>query len=738
LKTLFRMDKLCYISVLFCGMILSSCNTKTESLDIRQDSATGQVILRNGRIELIIETKAGINASSLRDLKSGRKYADQDYLWSWSDARFPQLEGAPVIKNLSDSVKLVTLRGRLGEIIVQQSFTISKNDPDAVLEIIEISNTTDRNITTSGFKCGFSKGIKDGETWLPDATNTICYPVPYKRETDSKIQDFPLREVTEHGKVFSGWMEPKQQTPIWGAEGWVWSDTKTSFLISKFNDDGMEWSLMESVKQGTKGAIRFGGAGQWKHGHPEGASQLKPGTSFRFGETRLHVVDGDWKQAFYSYRRYTESKGCRTPVGYNPPVHWNELYDNAYFDAVAPNCFKPGWLAANHKRIAFETYSLQLMKSEAAKAKELGCEALYLDPNWDVAEPPLSTHIWDSARLGPMESFVRTMREDYGLKVSLWCGLAGAPPTFTDPASLPMEARSMDKNGNRMDIFCVPSQTFLNTTVKRLQNLCRNGAAFLMFDSDQFGSPCYDPTHGHSIPSTREEHARGLLKLVQLVKSQYPQTLFEMHDFITGPGSIHYSPTYYLYSQTNSFDCLWGHEFMWDSMNDLLSGKAISLYYFNLAYSIPLYLHVNLKRDNANAIMFWWYASTCRHLGVGGKSSQLVWEAQKRAMKTYLANKRFFTQGIFCGLEETVHAHTLPDIRESVINVFNLENKSISKTIRFRLEEIGLGTGRTGNPIGEELSINVNIPALGHQLLLVTAKPGEAARISAVEMIQKN
>ena len=51
---------------------------------------------------------------------------------------------------------------------------------------------------------------------------------------------------------------------------------------------------------------------------------------------------------------------------------------------------------------------------------------------------------------------------------------------------------------------------------------------------------------------------------------------------------------------------------------DLLSGKALSLYEYNLAYDIPLYLHIHCGQDNQQMLAFWWYASTCRHLGIGG------------------------------------------------------------------------------------------------------------------------
>ena len=111
---------------------------------------------------------------------------------------------------------------------------------------------------------------------MPDADVHFC-PVPYRRETDGQMREFSLRAVVGHGMSYSGWFEPVRQTPIWGAEGWVWSYGTGTFLVAKYNADAMEWSLMESVSRGTETVVRFGGAGQWKHGHPEGAAQLDPG-----------------------------------------------------------------------------------------------------------------------------------------------------------------------------------------------------------------------------------------------------------------------------------------------------------------------------------------------------------------------------------------------------------------------------------------------------------------------------
>ena len=453
---------------------------------------------------------------------------------------------------------------------------------------------------------------------------------------------------------------------------------------------------------------------------------MSRGASFRFGPTRFQVLDGDWKQAYYAYRRYVEDKGCRVPKDYDPPVHWNELYDNKYYFKVASTLTlntDQDTQRATVRKYLKELYALEHMKGEAAKAKELGCEALYLDPGWDTSP---SSFLWDSPRLGSLESFIKLMKEEYGLKVALWCGLGGVPPTYADPAACPVEAKVVNKDGKRTLIPCFANAAFLDTKEQRLVELCRHGIAFLMFDSTQYSGPCYDKTHGHQIPSTREEHVNAILELAQRIKRPCPHVLIESHDPITGPGSGNYTPTYFNFAKSNSFDCLWGHEYMWNSMDNLLSGWAISLYYYDLAYGIPLYLHVNLKTDNANALVFWWYASTCRHLGVGGKHTDpAVWEAHKKAMQTYLSLKRFYTQGIFYGLDETVHAHTLPKLRQSVINVFNLGDKTTHKQIRFRLAEIGLPSGTVrieGSPFrqeGDTVVLDADVPPRGHILLKV-------------------
>jgi hypothetical protein len=194
---------------------------------------------------------------------------------------------------------------------------------------------------------------------------------------------------------------------------------------------------------------------------------------------------------------------------------------------------------------------------------------------------------------------------------------------------------------------------------------------------------------------------------------------------------IRYAPTYFLHALPDSFDELWGYEYMWDPMDDLRSGRSLSLYYVNLAYSIPIYLHIDLRKDNEHALVFWWYASTCRHLGVGGKHPDpKVWEAHRRAMQTYRSLKPFYTRGTFYGIDETVHAHTLWEKSRpeqgtvAVLNIFNLAETEMEREIRFSLSDVGLPEGlsvrATDVPCQQrdaQITLWARLPALGHQLI---------------------
>ncbi|MBP7933941.1 MAG: hypothetical protein KA354_04760, partial [Phycisphaerae bacterium] len=690
---------------------------------IERGTESGEIRLVNGRLELLVATKVTPNPRQLRDLVTGRLYADADYVWPEGSA--PQRVGDPTLKEGLGGSQTLAMTARSDFLEIEQTWTAPADEPGALLEQIRLRNTGNRPLDTGRFVCGLAKRLNGGGQWFADTAGDRLAPIPYRRDTvTGMLCEWPLAEMVwrlgafNHANPIEGiWGSRITTHSAHGSEAWAWCHPDSTLLIAKYNPEAMEWSLLEPAWRPGGGmhesvmVMRFGGAGRWKLGEPAAAAELKPGASFTFGTTRYQVVDGGWKEAAYAFRRAMDRAGHVTPRGFNPPVHWNELYDN------------PFWGGPDTAERRAQLYRRSDMLAEAEKAHELGCEALYLDPGWDTA---MSSCIWAADRLGPQEEFARLIKEKYNLSLSLHTPLAG----WTDINGYPVEARRKDREGKRLDSLCGGSSVYFDTKVKRLLELAKNGAVYQMFDGTWYTGECWDERHGHSLPFTRQEQCDAYRRIAQAVHKEYPDLLIEMHDPLVGGTDVRWAPTYFLHGRKGDFDDLWGYEYMWNVAHDLFSGRAISLYYANLAYSIPYYLHIDLRKDNAHAVQFWWFASTCRHLGVGGRHADpAVWEAHKEAMRTYLSLKRFFTQGVFYGLDENVHAHTLASERRAVLNVFNLADTVAEREIRFKLSDVGL-SGRQVRVEGAtfafhsgEIAMWPRIPGRGHLLVQLQSEP---------------
>ncbi len=677
---------------------------------VSQNAKTNSVKIKNGRLELVIDTANGLNPKSMVDVKTKRAYADADY--SWSGAKAPILYGKPAVSKKADGSYSVAFAAGRGALKLNVTYIVPANEPNTIIETVRISNTGDALLDTSGFYCGFSKKIGDKNS-LTDSR--VCN-IPYRYHPETgELCDYTIQDLTTKKSWYSTSRNPfydRKDSTIWGAEAWAWYKGNNTLLISKYNPDSLEWALLEPTGEGDAKVLRFGGAGRWKAGDPDRAASLKPGTSFTFGITRYQVLDGNWKNGYYAHRRFAQRMGHRLPKNYNPPVHWNELYDNPLW--------KDGTGDSGENR---EKYFRRAdMKIEADKGKDLGCEALYLDPGWDTA---FASGVWATSRLGEQTDFAKWLKDEYGFELALHAPLA----PWADGNAFPAPNKIMvSPNGDHSNEACCSSKAYIDAKIERSKKVLHDGAYMLHYDGAWFAT-CWDPTHGHSVPQTHQEHLDSILKITQEVHKAYPKATIELHDPMTGPGTPRYTPLYFMLAKPYGVDEVWANEYMNTPIEDIANHRAFSLIYSCMAYDIPLYLHTDLRKDNANAIVFWWFASTCRHLGVGGKSTDpAIWAAQKAAMKTYLANKKFFTQGEFYGLDDTVHAHSLPGIGQCVLNCFNVMNEPMCKEFRFKLSDVGLKAkpvkidGVTYRQNGDDVVLNLSIPALAHQFVKISYK----------------
>lgn len=238
---------------------------------------------------------------------------------------------------------------------------------------------------------------------------------------------------------------------------------------------------------------------------------------------------------------------------------------------------------------------------------------------------------------------------------------------------------------------CMGSKQFQDEAEQRLLKLCEAGVSFLMFDGTWWNGSCEDFNHGHPIPYLYEDHIDACVEMARRIHVKYPNILIEMHDMINGGHWTRSTPVYYKYGLPGSYDENWGFELMWEPFQHLKDKTALAMYYYNLGCNVPIYLHVNTGRDNANSIVLWWYASTARHLGIGGDSpDSIVTENHHKNMKLYIQLQDFFKHGDFYGINEEIHIHSLSEKQQCVINIFNLSDTSKTTQGIITLSEIGL------------------------------------------------
>ena len=300
------------------------------------------------------------------------------------------------------------------------------------------------------------------------------------------------------------------------------------------------------------------------------------------------------------------------------------------------------------------------------------------------------------------------------------------------PWSAPPRRREPDAGCKPIPFWevCTQCPAWQREKADRIERVASAGMRFAMFDEFDWRGPCYAADHGHTVPSTPLGHVRAIYGLIRETKRRVPGLLVEAHDPVW-PWGVRYLPVYF--DQTlnparrpGSYDENWGFEFMWDPIKDLVSGQALCLYYYNLGCDIPLYDHITAEKDNDACLAFWWYASTVRHLGIGGKKgldstkeNPARWAAYTQAMARYRRLHEWFARGRFVGIDELTHLHVLTDKPGGVVIAFNLDERPVERQIVLKPADLGLRAneavamvdGCRSQWVEGQLSLSISLPA---------------------------
>jgi hypothetical protein len=776
---------------------------------------------------------------------------------------------------LGPSSNSIRIEGELAGLRLRHTFTLPPDKP-YLEESLVVHNPSGTKIALADLQTSFQRLVTDGEgNILPAFSQDRLIAVPFRHRADDPpeyFNEFSISDVlTTPGYEISideSLQYERRPSPYRHSEGWAWKHGDYCLGIFSFHQDNLNFSLISRQSSPRGAMINFGGFGMYMK-EPADLTRIEPGGSVNLGLVRYQSVKGDYYDTLYAFRRMLDEKGCRFPDGFNPPVHWNQLYNM--------------WGAWDDRQ---NKYTRARVEQEAAKAEAYRCESLYLDPGWDTL---FGSFLWGEDWLGPRKTFVQDIKAKYGLHVSLHCPLAtwmssggpmgpdavpvwpaaaqrilpaedpdlenvrvpaqldnhrnlallpaaranassviegyaihkiehlndgwfgnraswiaGSMPAWAEidlgqvreinkvrlcndrllehrdrqsaqlrilvatdydadtaagswttvaaykgegftglkefvfepvrarwvrvdlaqsiPGKVPQAAPRLDeievfeaqptpekdsaaveaaarrrpKPSRASEIrFCLGSKQYRDEAEKRLLANCADGVVYLMYDGNWWSGGCDNPTHGHPIPYLMEDHIRANLDLARRVHARYPEVLIEMHDMLAGGSTHRITPVYYKYGLPGSYDDNWGFELMWSPLDDIKERRGLALYYYNMGCNVPLYLHVNLSTDNEHCLVLWWYASTCRHLGIGGTHSDpRIVRAQQEGMKKYRALERFYKRGAFYGISEEIHLHALPEENAFVVNLFNLSEQTRTIAGSIPLAGMGLDPGR--------------------------------------------
>ena len=623
-----------------------------------------------------------LNPGHLWSVADGTFFADRPYVYTLTGAPDGGAQFDDVLTDrrvvCAGADRIVTGRfARLG-LELRQVF---RNVAGALEETVSLSNPSDRMVRLSDIGLGFCAALEDRGDWR------LC-AVPFRVQLDGSRHDYSVEDLAA-GRFSNAVYSDKDRSEPGlrehgrlRSEAWAWWCGDAGLLIAKYNPDDIELCVAAPIESQGSTCLRFGGVGACLYGEPSRLHMLEPGATVTFGTTVYRPLGGPIECAFTAYREELDRRGHGFPSDYDPPVNWNELYD-------------VGWYHSDSQKLT-AGYTREALLQEAGKARDCGCDLLYLDPGWETAEG-LTT--WDQERLGKLPEFRAMLKRDYqlqlGLRTVLRCNGPAALNHWDDEHLVRHAEGTRTATSDVFDDmpfkeYCICSRDFWRQKLERIDAIIRQGVSFLMVDEMDWRGPCDDSAHGHPVPAMPDDHLRAVYALCRELRRRNPGLAIACHDPIWPWHTSIYAPTYFEQGfDGGAYQENWGFEYMWDCLDDLKSGKALALYYYNLACNIPLYLHITMAGDNDHCVFFWWAASTVRHLGIGGKHGhpsvtpkdtpphdpQQRFAAYREQMARYRRLKAWFVRGTFHGLAEHLHLHTLPGHNGGVLVIFNLTNQ---------------------------------------------------------------
>ena len=584
----------------------------------------------------------------------------------------------------------------LGGLRLEHAFRLSPGG-SWLEEQVSLTNEGDEPLVVDLLDIGLCGGLRLGEVWQPLAEGFSVTPIPWGRDQmGNRWVEYSMKSLVRCGAP-GGFINVEDdhcwQNPEAGfAEGWAWTDGARGLLVAKFHEEGdgyLEFTRLRPLRRGGDVFACFGGAASTaRFGEP--VSTIAPGQTATLGTTRHRVFEGDWRRAYTIFREEMAQRGYRMPRNYAPPLTYDTFFELPWQRDLLVGGNNP-------------QYTRERLLGLIPGLKEMGVELLFLDMGWDRWR---GSALWDGSRLGEFAD-LRERFEREGIHLGLHVMKDAQESDCAPEEWYTRDAQGqkvMSHDGDWKFWSVCPLSPWRRTFEERVGALLEAGVRFLMVDFVQF-VPCHSPEHDHPVPLTRREHVEEITAVVRRLSENCPETLIELQN-PAEPWS-YTAPLRLGFGRPDLNMELWGFEYMWKPLEHLLSGQSRFLYYFRLAFDLPLYLQVKLEEEDEHCLALWWTASLVHHLGVGGYD--LLGDAARRrfrgALERYRSLRRYFTHGRFEGVDEETHLHVLPG-EGVLVAVFNLAPESRTRRVEVDLRPLGLEAVECREPGGAGVRVS--------------------------------
>ena len=307
------------------AVFAASCAHSRQSRNIMENSAY--------RLALDV-TSRGLHAV-LEDKRSGLRLADGPMVYR-TDATGHE-NPAALFQLVNPAVSAeghrLIIRGTLAGLRVEHAFVLPPDKP-VMDETLRLTNPSASVVSLADFECGFTRILKDESGSIPaDLAGDRWVAVPHRKRAEDpkeKFLDFSASDMSDKpgfeahpDAVQDPHYRPSRHRY---SDGWAWTHGNAALGVYKYSQEAMLYSVLSTAKTNGWTLLRFGGTAMIM-GEPAVLTRLRPGQTADLGLTRYETFEGGWREAMYGFRRFLDERGCRFPASYDPPVHWEQLYD---------------------------------------------------------------------------------------------------------------------------------------------------------------------------------------------------------------------------------------------------------------------------------------------------------------------------------------------------------------------------------------------------------------------------